>query len=369
MRISLLEEREDFEKILKDTLENTTFFKNRKGLKEVKYYINEYLNFIATNKLSRNVFQTLVNEYSSSLIWWKKGVQLIYVTLATSKFFRSFLAQKSIMLSEDFKEYLILGGNHRIRLFCGELKDSIVLLKSGENENFIKNDIAIRTENTLSYAPKIFNSEKDWLREEYFNGIPINRLGVKEGIKELTDLIIKNHTEELLMPTSEEIYLKDYIQFIEKDVSTLLFNKRIKVKNNVVDLIQEIFSILFKKLQSDVIKTSWSHGDFQAANILVKDKNYKVIDWEASNKRYYLYDVFTLLSKIRSNIPLIDAINNFKKVETNLDNTYSRNKDEIILFIIEELRFNINEEFSENFYSAGEKTAKLCNSIISYINE
>ena len=36
MRISLLEEREDFDKILKITLEETTFFKNRKGLKEEK---------------------------------------------------------------------------------------------------------------------------------------------------------------------------------------------------------------------------------------------------------------------------------------------------------------------------------------------
>ena len=98
-----------------------------------------------------------------------------------------------INLDKDFKNYLILGGNHRLRLFYGELKDSIVILKSGENQKFIKNDIAIRTENNLSYAPKIFDSENDWLREEYFNGIPFNRIESEERKGNLRDVIINNH--------------------------------------------------------------------------------------------------------------------------------------------------------------------------------
>ncbi|MDN3643792.1 phosphotransferase [Lutimonas halocynthiae] len=369
MRISLLEEREDFDKILKVTLEKTTFFKNRKGKIEKKYFINKYLNFIATNTLSRTVFQTLVNEYSSSLTWWKKGIQLLYVKLASSKLFRSFFAQRDILLSEDFKDYLILGGNHRIRLFYGELKDSIVILKSGENQRFIKNDIAIRTENDLSYAPEIFDSENDWLREEYFNGVPINRLKSKERIEIFIELIIKNHLEELLLPTSVEIPLKNYIQLVEKEVFELISDKKIIVKECVSSLIKKVYSKLFNKLSSTIVKTSWSHGDFQAANILVRDTHYQVIDWEASNKRFYLYDVFTLLSKIRSNIPLKEAIENLNKANTNFENAIVRNSDEIILFLIEELRFQINEEFSENFYFSGRKTEKLCHSIISYILE
>ncbi|MFT4683463.1 MAG: hypothetical protein ACI9JT_000267 [Polaribacter sp.] len=369
MRISLLEEREDFDKILKTTLEETTFFKNRKGLKEEKYFINKYLNFIATNTLSGDVFQTLINEYSSSLTWWKKGIQFIYVNLATSKSFRSIFAQRNIKLSEDFKEYLILGGNHRLRLFYGELKDSIVILKSGESQKFIENDIAIRTENNLSYAPQIFDSENDWLREEYFNGIPFNRLESEEKQVDLQKVIISNHLEELLVPTSKDVPLKDYIQLVEKEIFSLLSNEKIKVKKEVSTLIKKVFDTLFTKLSSETVKTSWSHGDFQAANILVSEGSYKVIDWEASNKRFYLYDVFTFLSQIRSNISLTSAIDTFKKTSIKFEKTDSGAKDKIILLLIEELRFNMNEEFSENFYFSGQKTEKLCHSITSYIHD
>lgn len=369
MRILLLEEREDFDKILKETLENTTFFKNREGKKKEKYFINKYLNFIATNRLSGNVFQTLVNEYSSSLIWWKKGMQLIYVKLAISMVFRGFFAQRSMMLSEDFKNYLILGGNHRLRLFYGELKDSIVILKSGENQKFMKNDIAIRTENNLSYAPKIFDSENDWLREEYFNGIPFNRIESEERKGNLRDVIINNHLEELLLPNLRQIPLNDYIQLIENEVSELIIDENITAKKEVSILIQKVFRILFMKLSSNTVKISWSHGDFQPANILVNNHNYKVIDWEASNKRFYLYDVFTLFSKIRSNISLTKAIENYKNVDKSFDKINKRTEEEIILLLIEELRFHVNEEFSKNFYTAGSKTEKLCYCITTYIYE
>jgi hypothetical protein len=369
MRISLLEEREDFDKILKDTLEKTTYFKIRKGNNECKYVVNKYLNFISTKTLHRNVFQTLVNEYSSSLIWWKKGMQLIYVKLATSMFFRSLFAQRSMMISEDFKDYLILGGNHRLRLFYGELKDSIVILKSGENQKFIKNDVAIRTENDLTYAPEIFDSENDWLREEYFNGVPFNRIESEERKGILRDVIINNHLEELLLPTSREIPLNDYILLIENEVLDFLNDENITVKKDVSTLIQKVFSSLFMKLSSNTVKISWSHGDLQAANILVSDQNYKVIDWEASNKRFYLYDVFTFFSKIRSNISLTVAIENYKNVNTSFNKISNGTEEEIILLLIEELRFHMNEEFSKNFYAPGSKTEKLCYSITAYIYE
>lgn len=367
MRISLLENREDFYRILRTTLEETTFFKNRKGLKEKRYYVNKYLNFIASKSLPVSVFQTLINEYSSSLTWWKKGIQLVYVKLATSKFFRSFFAQGNIWLPEDFSEYLIVGGNHRVRLFYGELKFSIVILKSGESQKFIDNDIAVRTENNLSYAPQIFDSDIDWLREEYFNGIPFNRLESDKKQENLHKVIIKNHFEELLSPTSKEVPLKEYIQFVKTEIFDLLSNEKLKVNKDLSEMINKVFETLLTKLSNNVVQISWSHGDFQAANILVSEGNYKVIDWEASNKRFYLYDVFTFLSKIRTNISLALAIDNFKKSIKELENVYTGTEDKIILLLIEELRFNINEEFSENYYSSGRQTKKLCHSIVSYI--
>ena len=369
MRISLLEKREDFDKILKKTLEETNFFKNRNSLKFEKYFINKYLNFIATNSLSSDIFKTLINEYSSSLSWWKKSAQITYVYLATSRFFRSFFSQRTIWLSKDFEDYLILGGNHRLRLFYGKLKDSIIILKSGESQKFIKNDIAIRTENNLSYAPKILESENDWLREEYFDGIPINRLESQERIKKLRKVIINNHLEELLIPSLKQIPLNDYIQLIKNEVYVFSNNVNIKVKKDVLTSIKKTFDNLFMKLSVDNVKISWSHGDFQDANILVGESTYKVIDWEASNKRFYLYDVFTLLSQIRSNISFTTAFDNFEIINRNFEKTNIMTNDDIVLLLIEELRFHLNEEFSVNFYISDEKIKKLCVSITSYFHE
>ena len=77
---------------------------------------------------------------------------------------------------------------------------------------------------------------------------------------------------------------------------------------------------LFKRLTIDKIKVSWSHGDFQEANILISKNNYKVIDWEGSNKRYYLYDEFVLLSRIRSNISIEEANRNYSVNQDKIKN-------------------------------------------------
>ena len=368
MRISLLEKREDFDEILKKTLNTTSFFKNRNFSSEDKYFINKYLNFIATNSLSSDVFKTLINEYSSSVSWWKKGIQLFYVTLATSRFFRGLFSHRVIWLSKDFKSYLILGGNHRLRLFYGELKDSIVILKSGESQKFIKNDITIRTEYNLSYAPKILEFDSDWLREEFFDGAPINRLKNKERIKKLRIVIFKNHFDELLIPSLKMIPLNEYIQLIKNEVYLFSNNVKIKINKDILTLINRIYDDLFLNISVDNVKLSWSHGDFQDANILVDEYTYKVIDWEASNKRFYLYDVFTLFSNIRSNISFKSALNNFNSTKGNFEKIKITN-DDIILLLIEELRFQMNEEFSENIYFKGEKIEKLCHFITSYLHD
>lgn len=369
MRISLLEKREDFDNILKKTINESTYFKNRDLLNEDKYLINKYLNFIATESLSRDVFRTLINEYSFSVSWWKKGVQFLYVSFATSRFFRSIFSHRSILLSKDFENFLILGGNHRLRLFYGDLNDSIVILKSGESQKFIKNDITLRSEINLSYAPKILESDDDWLREEYFDGTPINRYSSKERVENLKKVILNNHFDELLVPTSKIIPINEYIQFIKNEVDSFNDNSKIKINGEILKLIHKMFDGLFLNISVNSVKISWSHGDFQDANILVNKDTYKVIDWEASDKRFYLYDAFTLMSKIRNNFSVNYALENFKSQVRDCYKIERITSDDLLLLLVEELRFHMNEEFSENFISSEGKITQLCDFINSYLYE
>jgi hypothetical protein len=369
MRISLLEKREHFYEILERTLNRSSFFKGQNESQfKTRFTVNKYLNFIATKKINRNVFQNLVNEYSNSMVWWKKILQKIYVYLAVSSSFRNFFGHKIIELSIDYKDYLILGGNHRLRLFSKNLTFSVSLLKQNERVNYIENDIAVRTNQLLSYAPTIYENGKDWLKEEYFDGMPLNRLVDTDKIFSFQQNVINIHKQELLSPTKQSWKNKEYQVFLMSEIGFIFSNRSLKKielnRNRVIDL----FDLLFKKLVNENIVVSWSHGDFQMANILVKDRLFKVIDWESANKRFYLYDIFVLIGGIRANTPLKESVELFKnKVASFIDIAVT--DDMIILLLIEELRFSINEEFSENFYISGLKTHQICKSIEDYINE
>ena len=145
--------------------------------KRKKFYINKNLNFISTEFSSKKIYFSKFNPRIFNISdWRKKFIQYLYVHLATSRFFRAALSHSHINLPENFENFLILGGNHRIRLFSEKLFSSYVLLKNGENANFIKNDIDIRSKYNIPYAPRLYNFGEDWLEEEYFTGKPINRI-------------------------------------------------------------------------------------------------------------------------------------------------------------------------------------------------
>ena len=368
MRISLLEKRENFEKILKKTLIFSSFFEKKHDVSEGKYYINKYLNFIATNKLPENVFQILANEYSSSSSWWKKGVQSLYVKLAISKFFRALFSHHSIKLPAYFENFLILGGNHRLRLFSVNLTSSIVLLKHGEREVYINNDIAVRTENKLTYTPQLLKFGKDWLEEEYFEGTPINRVESPSKVKEHLENIFEHHFKTLNLNNVTAFKKNDYVGLVNTEIESITTNKKIRINKSLIEEIGNVFRLLFSKLNNSEINVSWTHGDFQQANILIANGTSKVIDWEASDKRFYMYDAFTLFGRVREGEAISDAILNFREAVGPIDYVKEVDENTITLLLIEELRFNVNETFSVNFFESGIQTKNLCKTIIKYID-
>ena len=345
MRISLLEKREKFYKILKKTLNNYVEEKNIE-CKQTFFVSNKYLNFIATPYINSNIFKVLVNEYSNSRLKWRRFFQSFYVNIAIKKWLRVFFSHKLIKLPSYFSNYLILGGNHRIRLFSESIVGSLVILKSNERSQYILNDIYIRKKYDLSFAPKILDKGKIWFIEECFLGIPINRIDNSKLKFKYLNTLISLHTNQLVNITKEILDLKTYKELIYSDIQKIKFNKNFN--NELYKLIFDVISLLFKYSKEKLIQISWTHGDFQEANILINNELFKVIDWESADKRFYLYDYFTLFGKSRTNISIIESINLFKK-------KISVNGDYINLLLIEEIRFYINEESSLNFLVLDEK--------------
>lgn len=366
MRISLLEKREDFYKILTDTLAKVEItIKEDYGNTNI-YYVNKYLNFIATSDLKAERFTILVKEYSNSLKGWKRTIQKLYVWAAITPLFRSLLAHKKIKLPKKYSDFLILGGNHRLRLFSPELTSSYVILKKGESVRFIENEIKLKNEINLSYAPGLITSGKNWIQEDYFEGTPINRIQDKRKQEEITERVIFMHYKELLNATLEYNELNKFIETRIKEINSIIYNNEIRIEPDFVKNIEHAISILTARLTSnDPVPVSWSHGDLQMANILVSNDNFKVIDWEASAKRFVFYDLFVLLGEMRIHGNIDKAISWFEQKIKDYELEISLPKHWKQLLALEELVYAINEDCSAFFFISGKNIQKLCVDIVN----
>ena len=234
---------------------------------------------------------------------------------------------------------------------------------------FIKNDIDIRSKYNIPYAPRLYNFGEDWLEEEYFTGKPINRISNNDKKKQMLNQIIEDHYKCLNLHTRKKISVERYKKLVENDLVFLLIKNELNINKSVLKLIEKTLSKLFKVFSENFVYVSWTHGDFQQANILVNNEKHKVIDWEASNMRFFLYDIFTLQSNIRSGQILTESINNLRNNIKLLSFLEPIKGDYIILFLIEELRFKINDSFSINYFNSTEKIKGFCNSVLKYLNE
>lgn len=369
MRISLLDKREDFDRILSDTLSNSTLLNDGNESSTELFWVNKYLNFVASSSLAKRHFQVLVNEYSGSSSIGRKFAQALYVKVAVSGIFRRMLSHRSVRLPSLYSEYLIIGGNHRIRLISDHLKGTVVILKRNERHVYIKNDIMIRTENQMDYAPEILKVGDDWLEEEYIEGTPLNRINDVRFIDSTLSKVCNSHLERLLRSSAVLISVENYIDLITQEINATLYSEVNDSRRELDLIVNTTLDDLRKNISKRKLLISWSHGDFQQANILLVGDTFKVIDWETANRRFYLYDLFVLFGKIRSDYSLLDSISLFIEKMGLLLPEIKITEQELYFLLLEELRFRLGESFSVNFYQSGIGVKELCDDIASYLSE
>ncbi len=368
MRISLLEKREDFYQILSDTLINWNSPSQQVKNEQSAFIVNRFLNFIAHPQLPTNVFTNLAKEYSTSPVFWKNLIQRYYVRLAVNKNTRRFLSHKRVFLPVHLTQFLILGGNHRLRLFKTNLKSSYVILKRGESQAFIKNELLLKKQMRLDYAPRLITSGANWFEEEYIDGTPLNRLSCTTLKNSLIDQIISSHFQQLLLPSQQQLSADLYVNEKREKLLLLLNQEGLNINEQTKYAITQTHDMLCQRLnQKGAITITWTHGDFQKGNVLVESNVFKVIDWEAADKRFWLYDFFVFLSGIRSNGNFEQSIRMFEPMKKNRENTMSIPVDWKTLLMIEELYFSVKENCSPNFFRSGEQTLQLCNQIKSFL--
>ena len=147
------------------------------------WLVNIYLNAIFIPQADPAIFGPVKQEFSHSLVWWRRWPQRLYVDMATSPLMAKWLAHAGVSLTPALPQAelrLIVPGNHKIRLLDYGEKTVYAIRKSGFPANFLEREIEVRRQAEELGLPvprvKTVAGDGAWLSEEYVSGTPVNRL-------------------------------------------------------------------------------------------------------------------------------------------------------------------------------------------------
>ena len=150
MKISLLMEREPFNKIFEDTFASFLYdftncphkvkwypknYNNQKTATMQQWYCNPLINSIFVKDANSDVFNSISGEYAhNTLKPWRSLIQRFYLSLSQHQMTSPLLSKYVIEVSppiKDAKNKLIIGGNTKIRLINRANRKVYVILKNG----------------------------------------------------------------------------------------------------------------------------------------------------------------------------------------------------------------------------------------------
>lgn len=379
-------ERENAEGIIANSLE--AFFNdnsdddvclvwgNRKW--ESNFYANKHLNVIFPKDISPADLMGLVVEYSYSSNYWVRLTRKIYVALSISRCFRGLMASSTLSIysnKKNFSKIVILPGNHAIRLLDFENSTSTVILKSGYSPQRIQAAVTARIQFQNILEPKIltFDFDKGWYTEKIINGVPLDR---SKNIQERKKLFLLAYEVmgSIYRDTVEEVPLLKHAKYLCDKIDQELMELPSVYNNKIKGRIRKVRALLSRELaksaiSKDTIPLALSHGDFQAANILIPmdtvDESLYLIDWEYSEVRILFYDILVyhlgcrfpegLGERICALLSSWSDIEDYLNIIPFLIKMPKMNVSIIWIFLLEELRFRISDSMTPDakFISAG----------------
>jgi hypothetical protein len=377
MKISVLLEREPFDKIFEKTFSSflksftnnphmvkwhTKKYKSKNNASIQQWYCNPLINSIFTKGVNPSVFDSINGEYSDNpLKPWRSSIQKLYLYLSQNHITSQLLAKYIIQISppiNDSKNKLIIGGNSKIRLIDISEKKVYVILKNGFDKNLLEKELYVRSNFKYLPVPKIHIYDPDglWYSEEYVSGKSPNRLEENKSIKILLEVV--NDIHKMLNQTKQDMSFSKYVFTLKNRINKGI--ERISyIDTNVRNNIKYVTTTLvkyFEKYSDETLTVAYCHGDFHQGNILSNGKDHWILDWENSGTKQIGYDLFILLleSRIESgfsnrflkllnnelNSDQQQMISNWPEIEWNTRSLKERN---LILFLLEELDFYVNE--------------------------
>ena len=274
------------------------------------WLVNIYLNAIFNPQADPAIFGPVKQEFSHSLVWWRRWPQQLYVDMATSPLMAQWLAHAGVSLTPALPQAelkLIVPGNHKIRLLDYGEKTVYAIRKSGFPATFLEREIDVRRQAEELGLPvprlKTVAGDGTWLSEDYVSGTPVNRLKdpaqARAAFAEAHQALKVLHRHTFL-----EVNTEKYVDLLSAEAQTHIVanalippgGKRLFF-HTLDSLVSQIKALL--PACGNRLPTVLAHGDFQPANILVDADRLWLIDWEYSGRRQAAYDVLTFMLESR----------------------------------------------------------------------
>ncbi len=396
MKISTLIKREPFGDIFENTImpflheytgiEHKVCWNKNSVKSDQIWFCNPHINSIFIPKANKEIFSSIIGEYSSNPSSpWKNLVQKLYIYFSINKNTSKILCKYKISISppiDTAKNKLIIGGNNKIRIIDINKSLVFVILKKGFNKKYLEKEIFVRERFPYLPIPKISNisKSKKWYSEEYIVGTPPNRLRNNIG-----DIALINSLKmlfRLYKETKKDTSYLTYVNRIYQELTSNLDNLNFIESKTLSDLHNIINFIIsyFKKNDNDMV-LAYSHGDFHPGNIICNDDNFWIMDWEHSGEKSLSYDLIIMLlgARIESGYSkrLLDIANN--KVTDDKKrfiskwpylnwNEFKIRKDYLLIFILEDLLFYLEEYNNMAFYKNPSCLNLRCKEITQFIS-
>lgn len=270
-------------------------------------YVNKRLNCVFYGGIEGSAFANVRREFSYDSFFLKRFFKTLYTFFGTTQITRRFLADYKIGVNDldpQVKDCLILPGRNKIRLIHFSVGTCTVLMRSNTNKNRFLNEYKAQSLIHSSLVPTAMpgSIESNYFREQYIEGKPANRFHESVHKKLIAEASYSLY-EKSIKPKSYRVDFETYLSKTLEEIRLLAPQTFQNCKN----LAESEFSSFY----ADEIEISVSHGDFQEANILSTNSGFKIIDWEHLGERYFIYDMFTLLSGIRAKKDKARAILSF----------------------------------------------------------
>ncbi len=364
MKIELLNERENFPEIFKESLQRFLVrYINWSGSlcwgpgKGLQFRQNARLNVIYPVSLPRQMVDEVTQEFRYHPNLPRRLAQQIYAGLAIRWPLENLTAPVMFSIPEHPKvmeTWVFIPGNHSVRIIDFDRQSSIVFPKAGFDIEMTRRDASIRQRFPFLLAPKIAEAplHGEWYIEERVCGLPLNRL---------PDVAQRAAAEARAVTSLRRLYaetwvsekVESYLEQLASELDTLFVCTGSRMTKDFLGRLKSIkerASAVVARSGQEAVLVVQSHGDFQPANILVDGENVKIIDWEYSKPRSVTYDylVYTACSRFASGLEgrLAQLLNRARE-EGELKSWFGDSHVNIqrcfALFLLEELSLKLQE--------------------------